>query len=153
MSNQEMISRWMKRALLLGIGGAFVALTMEFLFFPAKAGAISTEARVEVDAACVADCTDDLRACSAEARREFLECAATNGCVELAASARVACAGDKATSACVEAKAEFSDCQKPCRVQFRQAVRACQNSALTCLRDECDLHNLPAQCKRVKVTK
>ncbi|MFN2377501.1 MAG: hypothetical protein ABR538_13260 [Candidatus Binatia bacterium] len=132
---------------LAGMAAAAVLLT-----HPGPAGAVSAGVEVEVDAECVGQCMTDLRACLRQAREDFLDCSLQGGCVELAASARLACAAGKTASVCIEARAAYADCVQPCRAELRADVRSCQNASLQCMNDECGLTDLPDQCRRVSVS-
>lgn len=127
-------------------------LAIGLLFGPTPAGAGSVEAEIEVDAECVRACLTDLRACVAGAREAFVDCSTQGGCVELAASARSACAANRTASLCAELRADYSDCMKPCRTELRADVKSCQSTSLTCLHDQCNLSDLPGQCGRVSAS-
>ena len=131
---------------LLGIAGAAAIFAIGMLIIPDTARAASADLDVSIDATCVKGCVTDLRTCLADAREAFVECSAEGGCASLAAAARVACAPDKQASVCIDARAEVTDCLKPCRTALRTDAKACQNDSFTCLRDECGLTDLPGQC-------
>lgn len=133
---------------LAGISGVFAA---GLVMAPSTAVAATATVDVNVDAACVKGCMTDLRVCMSNARSAFVDCSIQDGCVELAAQARFACADDKTASVCVEARAAYADCIRPCRAELRGDVKACQNASLNCLHDECELTDLPEQCGRVRV--
>lgn len=141
----------MARGIVIGVAGVTAMLATELMLFPGMVRATTVGVEIEVDATCVKGCLTDLRTCLADAREAFVDCSAEGGCVELAAAARTACVADKTASICVEARAEYSDCIKPCRVALREDGRACQNNSLACLHDECGLTDLPEQCRRVAV--
>ncbi|MBI5503178.1 MAG: hypothetical protein HY899_00140 [Deltaproteobacteria bacterium] len=132
-----------------GISGMFAA---GVVLAPRPAVAATATVDVSVDAECIRGCMTDLRACMSDARQAFVDCSIQDGCVELAAQARVACASDRTASVCVEARADYADCIRPCRAELRADVKACQNEALTCLHDTCALTDLPEQCSRVRVS-
>ena len=131
---------------LLGIAGAAAMVAIGILAVPDAARAASADLEINVDATCVKGCVTDLRTCLADARTAFVDCSAEGGCAALSAAARVACAPDKQASVCIEARAEFQDCLKPCRTALRADAKACQNESFSCLRDECGLTDLPGQC-------
>lgn len=145
-------SRPLKSAPQARVAGLGLLLGTAMLLAPLPARAVTLDSEIVVDAECVKTCLTDLRACVAEARADLLDCSIENGCVELAASARLACAADKTASLCLEARAEYKECIQPCRAELRADVKSCQNSSMSCLRDECELTDLPAQCSRVAVT-
>ena len=128
---------------------ASLILGAALLLAPSVSSAIDIGAEVEVDAECVGVCVGELRTCLRDARQELRDCTLENGCVDLAASARLACAADNTASVCVEARADLSDCLKPCRVALRAQASACQDGSLQCLNQECGLTDLPTQCRRV----
>ncbi|HEY2772802.1 MAG TPA: hypothetical protein VGK20_01990 [Candidatus Binatia bacterium] len=123
------------------------ALLAAQLLLPITARAASVGADAAVNADCVESCMTALHTCLADAHSAFVDCSTTQNCLTLAASAKLACAGDKSSSICLEARAQFQSCIKPCRTALRQDVRTCQNLALTCLHDSCNLADLPPQCR------
>ena len=147
MKEPETLWKATAQAALIGLAGAAAMFATEMLLFPGVVRAADVE--LSVDAECVKTCLTDLRTCLAQARGQFVDCSVEGGCVELAAAARTACAADKTASICLEAHAAYSDCITPCRQALRQDVRTCQNASLVCLRDQCGLTDLPAQCRRV----
>lgn len=139
-------------ATLLGIASIGGVFATGLMLTPNTAAAAAVAVDVEVDAECVKGCMTELRVCLRDAREAFVDCSVQDGCVELAAQATVACKADKTASVCLEARAEYADCIRPCRAELRADVRGCQNSALNCLHDQCALTDLPEQCSRARVS-